>query len=151
MARHFEIVVEKSGLTLTAELLEDQAPLTCDTFWDSIAQPWQGRLNHGHECGAELWTYVPPLEGEIPYENSTVFPAPGEILYYHFIQPATREGRMVYDIGLYYAYGASKIDQGWIAGNLFARVLGQNVIRQIEELAADLLANGPQEVLIRRA
>ena len=54
MARQFEIVVEQSGLIITAELLEDQAPLTCDLFWESIAEPWRelgSGERHGHPSG----------------------------------------------------------------------------------------------------
>ena len=75
---------------VTAELLEDEAPITGENFWEAMAEPLQARLHHGRHCAAELWCYLPPPKEEIPYENSTVFPDTGDILYYHFIQPPTR-------------------------------------------------------------
>ena len=81
MGKQFEIVFEKSGAVVVADLLEDKAPITCENFWEGIAEPVTQKLNHGGETGPEMWCFVPPPEEELPYENSTVFPEHGEILY----------------------------------------------------------------------
>jgi hypothetical protein len=92
----------------SAELLENEAPITCDNFWAAIAEPLRARLHHGRHAAAELWCYMPDPSEEIPYENSTVFPDTGDFLYYHFIQPPTRQGRWVFDVGLFYSRGQSR-------------------------------------------
>lgn len=137
--------------TVTAELLEDEAPIACDNFWEAIGEPLWAKLHHGRHCAAELWCYLPEPKEEIPYENSTVFPDTGDILYYHFIQPPTRQGRWVFDLGIFYSRGQSRIAPGWLPGNLFARVLGgDEAIRQLELIASDLLRGDDVEVVLRR-
>ena len=149
MPKQFEIVFG-SGAVVTATLLEDKAPITCENFWNAIAAPHADALHHGGETGPEMWCFVPPPAEELPYENSTVFPEHGDILYYHYRQPPTRDGVMVYDIGIYWDRGQSKLAQGWIAGNLFARVSERPDIETLRREAGRLLTDGDGRVTLRR-
>lgn len=150
MARQFEVVFRASGTVIAADLLEEAAPITCEDFWESIAEPVETTLHHGRECGPEMWCYVPAPAQEPPYENSTVFPEHGDVLYYHFLQPASRDAKMVYDIGIYWDRGQSKIAQGWLAGNLFARVNGAEQLELLRREAGRLLLEGDTSVTLRR-
>ena len=150
MTKRFEIVFEKSGSVVVAELLEDKAPITCENLWKAIARPHTETLHHGGETGPEMWCFVPEPAEDPPYENSTVFPEHGDILYYHYRQPPTRDGVMVYDIGIYWDRGQSKLKQGWIAGNLFARVSGADQIATLRREAGRLLTEGDGKVTLRR-
>ena len=150
MGKQFEIVFENSGTIITAEMLEDAAPITCENFWNAIAEPVHETLHHGGETGPEIWCLVPPPAEELPYENSTVFPEHGDILYYHYRQPPTRDGVMVYDIGIYWDRGQSKLKQGWIAGNLFAKIKGTEQIQLLRKEAGRLLTEGAGSVTLRR-
>jgi len=150
MAKQFEILFEKSGATIVADLLEDAAPITCENFWEGIVEPVRQELHHGTETGPEMWCFVPPPKEELPYEHSTVFPEHGDILYYHYRQPPTRDGEMVYDIGIYWDRGQSKLKQGWIPGNLFARVNGKEQIALLRREAGHLLSDGTSTVTLRR-
>jgi len=149
MGKQFEIVFSKSGVVLVADLLEELAPITCENFWNAIGGPHTDTLHHGAETGPEMWCFVPPPAEELPYENSTVFPEHGDILYYHYRQPPTRHGVMVYDIGVYWDRGQSKLKQGWIAGNLFARI-GGDQIGKLRVEAGRLLLEGSGKVTLRR-
>jgi hypothetical protein len=150
MARRFGIKFVASGAGVVAELLEDPAPITCGTFWTSIAEPHTEELHHGRETGPELWCFVPPPAEDIPYENSTVFPEHGDVLYYHYRQPPTRDGAMVYDVGIYWDRGQSKLAQGWVPGNLFARVHGPEQIETLRVEAGRLLTGGRTRVTLAR-
>jgi hypothetical protein len=152
MSKEFDVEFKGSRRTVVAAtLLEDEAPIACENFWDALGEPYSARLHHGRHCAAELWCYLPPPKEEIPYENSTVFPEAGDILYYHFIQPPTRQGRWVFDLGIFYSRGQSRIAPGWIPGNLIARVLGgDEAIRRLELIASDLLRGESVEVILRR-
>jgi len=150
MAKRFEIVFEKSGAVVIAGLLEEKAPITCENFWNALAEPVAEKIRHGGETGPEMWCFVPPPAEELPYENSTVLPEHGDILYYHYRQPPTREGKMVYDIGIYWDRGASKLAQGWVPGNLFARVSGKDQIAVLRREAGRLLLEGAGRVTLRR-
>lgn len=149
MGKQFEIVFE-GGDVITADLLEAEAPITCENFWNAIAQDVCDVMQHGGETGPEMWMFVPPPGEELPYENSTVFPEHGDILYYHYRQPPTRDGVMVYDIGIYWDRGASKLKQGWIPGNLFARISGREQIQLLRRHAGRLLADGKCNATLRR-
>jgi hypothetical protein len=151
MARKLEIVFPERSLAVVAELLESEAPITGEEFWHGLSEPWQTTLHHGGETGPELWCFVSPPAEELPYENSTVFPEAGDILYYHYIQPPTRDGVYVYDIGIYYGRGCSKLRQGWIPGNLFARLATAADLARLTAVGADLLGGHEVEVILRRA
>ena len=150
MSKQFEIVFEKSGAIVAATLLEDKAPITCENFWEGIKNPVKEKISHGSETGPEMWCFVPPPKEELPYENSTVFPEHGDILYYHYIQPPTRTGVKVFDIGIYWDRGQSKLKQGWIPGNLFARIEGAEQIKILRVEAGRLLMEGSGNVILRR-
>src|SRR5919201_3554657 len=150
MDKQFEIVFEDRGPVVAAALVEDAAPITCENFWRGIGTGWHADLHHGRETGPELWCFVPPPQEELPYENATVFPDPGDILYYHYVQPPTRDGTWVFDIGVYYGRGCSKLAQGWIPGNLFARVADRQEIKKLEAVAAELLTVRSLGVTLRR-
>ncbi len=149
MAKQFEIVFIGSGAVVTADLLEDKAPITSENFWAGIAKPVEQELSHGEETGPEMWCFVPPPGQELPYENSTVFPEHGDILYYHYRQPPTRDGVMVYDIGIYWDRGQSKLKQGWVPGNLFARIPIDQVRGVLRVEAGRLLSEGAGKVMLR--
>ncbi|OPX24497.1 MAG: hypothetical protein B1H04_01935 [Planctomycetales bacterium 4484_123] len=92
----------------------------------------------------------PPPKKDLPYENSTVLPEHGDIVYYHYRQPPTRQGEMVYDIGIYWDRGQGKLKQGWIPGSLFARIAGQEQIQALRREAGRLLLEGTGVVILRR-
>ena len=150
MHKQFEIVFEGSGAAVVADLLEDAAPITCENFWEGLAEPVTEKLRHGGETGPEMWCFVPPPKEELPYENSTVFPEHGDILYYHYRQPPTHDGVMVYDIGIYWDRGQSKLRQGWIPGNLFAQIRGREQWQVLRREAGRLLMEGDGRVTLRR-
>ena len=149
MPKQFEIVFE-SGAVVVADLLEEKAPITCENFWEGLAEPITRDLNHGGETGPEMWCFVPEPKEELPYENSTVFPEHGDILFYHYIQPPTRDGKRVFDIGIYWDRGQSKLMQGWIPGNLFARINGKEQINLLRLVAGRLLSGDAGSVTLRR-
>ncbi len=136
---------------VSVELLDEEAPITAENLWEAIGDSFRARLHHGRHCAAELWCYVPEPKEQIPYESSTVFPETGDLLYYHFIQPPTRQGRWVYDLGIFYAPGQSRLPSGWLPGNRVGRLRGGDAaIRKLELVAADLLQGRPIDVQLRR-
>ncbi|NLE46110.1 MAG: DUF3830 family protein [Chloroflexi bacterium] len=150
MGKQFELVFEQSGVVLVADMLDDAAPITCEVFWDGIATEHTDAIHHGGETGPEMWCFVPPPKEELPYENSTVFPEHGDIVFYHYRQPPTRDGIMIYDIGIYWDRGQSKLKQGWIPANLFARIAGREQIALLRKEAGRLLLEGDGKITLRR-
>jgi len=73
-----------TGESAVAELLEQEAPHTCQMAWDWL--PLEGRTIHGMYSGAEVFML---LDNPQPMfdENKVQIPVPGELFY--FYDPAT--------------------------------------------------------------
>lgn len=153
MARTIELVFPDSSAQLRAELLDEAAPKTADAVWNMLEEPLEQTLGHAWPWLPELWFWVPP-EPELPFENATVFPEAGDIVFYHYDQPGgnfvTPGGReLAYDLGIYYAQGASKLPAcGWMSANHVARVVDVDALRPV---IAHAMLHGDQRVIARRA
>jgi hypothetical protein len=151
MSRQIELVFPESDAQLAAILYEDQAPTSSDALWNALEQPMETTLRHAWPRLPEMWFFVPPIP-DLPYENATVFPKAGDLLYYHYDQPGGNytapSGReMAFDIGIYYAPGYSLLKQGWISGNLVAHI---DDVRGLAPVVATQMLKGQQPITVRR-
>ena len=130
MPRKIEIVLEQRGVRAIAELLEEEAPKTCDAVWHSL--PQSGPVYHAKWANNEIYILTPPFAAEEPgRENATVFPIPGDLLYF-FIPPGgpvpadLREqcaATGLIDLAIF--YGRNNYlhgPEGHMPGNLFATI-----------------------------
>jgi hypothetical protein len=78
-----EIRLEKRNVACIAQLLDTDAPLTCDIVWNAL--PLGGDVWHAKYAMNEIYCLVPPIQGDAPgLENSTTTPIPGDIVYFYF-------------------------------------------------------------------
>lgn len=147
MAKRIKISFPDSGIEVIAILNEQAAPATCEQVWQSLEKPLEGPFYHGHETGPEIF-FMMPAAPDLPYEASTVFPIPGDILFYHYAGQLPR-GEKVYDIGVYYGRGGKGLlAVGWTPGNLVATV-GEDLPKLVQ--AGRLISNkGPQRAIVSR-
>ncbi len=82
MSRRIAIRLGKA--TLTAQLLEEEAPRTCQAIWELL--PLEGQAKPGLVSGSEAYLTLKGGSG-IPFENQTIYPIPGDIVFY--LQPST--------------------------------------------------------------
>lgn len=83
MLRYIQIRLEKRRVVCVARLLDDEAPDTCELIWNEL--PQAGDIFHAKYASNEIYILRPPLQGQDPgLENSTVVPARGEVVYFHF-------------------------------------------------------------------
>lgn len=129
MTRHLHLVLPDADVTAIAELLDGQAPTTCDAIWDAL--PFEGDLNHGIWSGPETYLLIDPAIRIAP-ENQTVQTQAGEIGYY-----TVEAGRIVdwpddlSELAFFYGRGARPgMPTGPVAVNLFARI-----VENLEEFA----------------
>ncbi len=128
MARKIEIVLEQRGIRAVAEMLDDEAPKTCEAVWNAL--PQSGPVWHAKFANNEIFILTAPFAPEEPgRENGTVFPIPGDLLYF-FIPPGSpvpaevREQAAasgLVDLALF--YGRNNYlhgPEGHMPGNLFA-------------------------------
>ena len=77
--RHVKLTFVNTGESAVAELLEEDAPETCQHIWDLL--PLEGKMIHGQYSGAEVFLLVDDRQ-QVSLENLTQLPLPGELLYY---------------------------------------------------------------------
>jgi hypothetical protein len=121
----------KSGLSVTAPLLDAKAPDNAAFFWEYLSQPRVVGGIHAMWTGPEISCPIPPahLEGAgyavpLPPENATLNPQPGDIVL-SYVPQRMWGGNPdpVFDIGLYYGAGARLLFPiGWLAGSVVAQV-----------------------------
>ena len=122
--RHIRLTFVATGESVVAEMLDDEAPTTCELVWDML--PLEHDLYHGQFSGAEAFVLLDEAK-ETPPENRCHMPLPGEICYWR------DEGVSVSDDGhpvaeIVMAFGRA-VRLGGPEGmpsyaNLFARVPG---------------------------
>ena len=96
--RYLEISLVKRGVTGTARLLDDRAPLTCEAVWKSL--PLSGDVYHAKYARNEIYALFPPFaETEPPLENPTVTPIPGDLCYFSFAGAELGTKAYGYDLG----------------------------------------------------
>jgi len=68
-----EMVFDKGG-RLTATLMWDKAPKTCEGIVNTLKKhgPYTARLLHAQYAGSEVYFENFPVEGQLPFENTTL-------------------------------------------------------------------------------
>jgi len=162
-SHRIELWFPDSNTRSVAELLNSQAPRTCEAIWSALAVPLERLALHGTTSGETIGFYnFTRLEqaGELPLENHKVRTLPGDLLY--FYQPAGRLAGMagvpaswVHPSGevheMLLSYGEADLTRAVIAG-----WRGCNFGRIVENLEGfvgvcrAMRVNGAQKIVIRR-
>ncbi|MET7498405.1 DUF3830 family protein [Streptomyces sp900116325] len=142
--RFIEVSLPKRGVTATARLLDDRAPITCQAIWDAL--PLGSDVYHAKYARNEIYTLIPAFAPvEPPLENPTVTPIPGDLCYFTFSntqmstasygyeaaagqqggQAAHQDRDKVVDLALFYERNNLLIngDQGWVPGIVWGAVV----------------------------
>lgn len=124
--RLLRLTLVESGVTATAELLDDEAPVTAEHVWSRL--PIEAPLYHGQFSGAEVFVLVDdPVR--LPPENLVQLPLPGELLYFWEGTESATSGPgavPVEEIAFIYGRGVTLKQAEGVPThlNLFARVPG---------------------------
>lgn len=133
--RYIEVSLVKRGITCTAKLLDDRAPLTCAAVWDAL--PLGSDVYHAKYARNEIYALFPPFAAsEPPLENPTVTPIPGDLCYFSFAgtelgtkaygyDREVRAGTTVVDLALFYERNNLLLnaDVGWVPGIVWGQVV----------------------------
>ncbi len=148
MAKRILLSFPDENVSAVAELLETQAPETCQFIWERL--PVEGRTIHGKFSGNEVFVKVEPAT-EVKLENLVTLPLPGEILYYY------QAGGVYVDIPNPYAeicviYGRNVVLRGeggvQVFCSLFARLTGDWTA--FAEACRRVRFDGPKRLLVTR-
>ncbi|WP_030320883.1 DUF3830 family protein [Streptomyces sp. NRRL B-3229] len=132
--RYIEVSLVKRGITATAKLLDDRAPLTCAAVWSAL--PLAGDVYHAKYARNEIYAlFAPFAENEPPLENPTVTPIPGDLCYFSFAgtqlgtpshgyDREVRPDATVVDLALFYERNNLLLngDVGWVPGTVWGEV-----------------------------
>jgi hypothetical protein len=121
--RQLRLTLPDLGVSVVAELLDDEAPVTAEHVWNSL--PIESTLIHGQFSGAEVFVLLDAVP--LPAENLVQLPLPGELLYfYEGTDSATSGPEPVSEIAFIYGRGVSLKQAEGVPThlNLFARVPG---------------------------
>jgi hypothetical protein len=136
------IGIELEGVTVTAVLYEDRAPVTVGALWESL--PYEDRVTHAKWSG-DMFHANTELPIDVDYskfpfgmENPVGFQAPGEIVYL----PAIRE--------LAIAYGEARF--AWVTGAMMVSALGriEGDLTAFAKKAERLMWDGAMLLVLRR-
>lgn len=134
MPRYMTISLEKRGVSCVAELLDKDAPRTCDAVWNAL--PQGGDIHHAKYARNEVYAMVPRFAPEEPgQENPTVTPIPGDVVYFSFeggmLDRQFKEEKSidhlpgVIDLAIFYGRNNLLLngDVGWVPGNVYATIV----------------------------
>lgn len=114
-----------------AELLEDRAPLAADLLWGLLATPFVGQAVHAMYAGPAALIAIPerhgePRGGQIPVENETAEPAPGDLLLLP-PDPTLEQGASGVTIAIFHgAQGRPLTPAGWVPGVRVGHLMGDS-------------------------
>jgi hypothetical protein len=134
-----EVVINAGPFTMTARF-EMSSPLTCAAVRKIL--PLDGQLIHVRWSGEATWVPLGDLALNIPFENATSYPSPGEIVVY----PG---GVSETEILLAYGYTNFASKAGQLAGNHFLTIVSGT--EHLRELGRLTLWKGAQPISIRLA
>ena len=134
MPRYMSITLEKRGVSCVAELLDKDAPRTCEAVWQAL--PQAGPVHHAKYARNEIYTMVPHFAAVEPgQENPTVTPIPGDVVYFSFhggmLDREFKEEKNIHElpgvVDLALFYGRNNLllngDVGWVPGNVYATIV----------------------------
>ncbi len=133
MARLMSITLEKRGVSCVAELLDKDAPRTCDAVWAAL--PQAGEAYHAKYARNEVYAMVPRFGPQVGLENPTVTPIPGDVVYFSFtagvLDRSFKEEKGiaglpgVIDLAIFYGRNNLLVnaDVGFVPGNVYASVV----------------------------
>lgn len=134
MPRHLSITLPSRGVSCVAELLEKDAPRTCEAVWAAL--PLGGDIYHAKYARNEVYTMVQRFaDEEIGLENPTVTPIPGDVVYFDFtggmLDRKFKEEKGiaglpgVVDLAVFYGRNNLLLngDVGWVPGNVYATIV----------------------------
>ncbi|MEU5879096.1 DUF3830 family protein [Spirillospora sp. NPDC047279] len=132
MPRKISIALERRGVSCVAELLDKDAPRTCEAVWQAL--PQGGDVYHAKYARNEIYTMVERFGEAIGLENPTVTPIPGDVVYFDFsggmLDRAFKEEKGidglpgVIDLAIFYGRNNLLLngDVGWVPGNVYATI-----------------------------
>lgn len=131
------VKIEAGPFVFTARLEIEKAPLTCGYFQSLM--PFARKLVHCRWSGEGCWVPLGDLPSNLPVENATSYPAPGQVMFY---PGGLSEAEVLLAYGA--VHFASKVGQ--LAGNHFMTITSET--NHLADLGRLTLWEGAQDLVI---
>lgn len=151
VSRKIRISFPDDGASATADLLEDDAPNTCDALWDLL--PLRVKAVHDIWSGHQVVAHLDKSVVLQPENVLTYLPMPGDIFYYyrpaHYFRGAPYGRTESAELGIVYDRDSRpQGPRGPEAVNLFANI--SSALDQFAKACEDMIYRGQKEILIER-
>lgn len=115
-----KLKIESGGFTFVARYLDDEAPKTIAAFREKLLKgsTWSSQIVQVRWSGEAGWIPLGDFDLGVAYENATMYPHPGDLLFFPGGADAVSESELL--IGCGRSSFASKA--GDLAGNHFATI-----------------------------
>ena len=132
-----DLIITIDAFILKANLMVEKAPETCKAILEKL--PIKGSVIQARWSGEAVWLQMDPYDIQVPQENATSYPCPGQILYY----PGG-----VSEKEILIPYGSSCFSSkfGLLPGNHFATIV--EGVEKLESIGRKVLWEGGQSILI---
>ncbi|MBI4257815.1 MAG: DUF3830 family protein [Thaumarchaeota archaeon] len=133
---NIRIIIDKEEFL--AKLHQDACPKTCTALLQVL--PLTGHVIHARWSGEAIWLPLPDLKIDVDFENHTVYPSRGELLFYP---------RLVSEKEILIPYGhcAFASRAGFLPGNHFASITGK--LDKLAEIGKRVLWEGAKKISIK--
>jgi hypothetical protein len=135
----------ENGDILTARLLEDKAPQTCEKIWNSL--PLESAVTQSRWSGREVnFAYK---ENDMPRrENQTIYTSMGEVCYWRdWIWE--EDGEHPQAIAIYYGAELARSHRGSEPVNVFAQV-EYHEFERLAQIGERIWLEGKEKIFIER-
>jgi hypothetical protein len=151
MARKIRISFPDDRASATADLLEDDAPNTCDALWELL--PLRLKAVHDIWSGHQVVAHLDKSVVLQPENVLTYLPMPGDIFYYHrpahYFRGAPYGRTESAELGIVYDRDSRpQGPRGPEAVNLFANI--SSALEPFAKACEDMIYRGQKEILIER-
>ncbi len=90
MGKRFQVEILETKVTAVVQMLEKEAPRTCEAMWEILKIGYTVHLTHARWAGPEVVAFVPPeARGnvnpeKIGIEHATMYPTRGDVAWMYF-------------------------------------------------------------------
>ncbi len=149
--RRIRISLGDEGVSAVADLLEEDAPITCDAIWNLL--PLRVSALHDIWSGHEVLAHLDDKVQVQPENVLTYIPMPGDIFYYyrppHYFRGAPYGRTQSAEIGIVYDRDTRpQGPRGPEAVNLFATV--SSGLDELAHACEQMIYRGQEDLLIEK-
>lgn len=153
-----KIELPEVGVSATADLYLEAAPAVTAAILDALTAPVETITRHACFDGQEVYWFLPEMADDLPLQNRTMRPRPGELMYFGARRSDfafLADDRLTPPVGsvheMAFMYGEVDLRHYWeegFHGSLFGRVT--DGLDELAAACARTLAEGGTAVRVSR-